>query len=214
MTRSGVIAGTPQYMSPEQARGDAVDARSDLFSLGSVMYAMCTGRPPFRAETSFGILRRITDTKPRPIREVNPTIPEWLVRIIDRLLAKSLDDRIQTADHVAKLFERCLAHVQQPTIIELPEECRPVVQASNFSLASWRLRAAMIVTGLLAVAGIYSVSRPKSDRPTLNPVSESVLSSEIDESTTAWDNLQTEIEDFEKDLQPTEAETEMLWGTK
>ena len=53
MTRSGVIAGTPQYMSPEQARGEAIDARSDLFSLGSLMYAMCTARPPFRAETSF-----------------------------------------------------------------------------------------------------------------------------------------------------------------
>ncbi|MEZ6113066.1 MAG: serine/threonine-protein kinase [Pirellulaceae bacterium] len=60
-TRSGVIAGTPQYMSPEQARGEAIDHRSDLFSLGSVMYAMCTGRSPFRAETTFGILRRITD---------------------------------------------------------------------------------------------------------------------------------------------------------
>lgn len=68
LTRTGLIAGTPQFMSPEQARGDAIDARSDLFSLGSVLYTMATGRRPFRAETSFGILRRITDTQPRPMR--------------------------------------------------------------------------------------------------------------------------------------------------
>ena len=61
MTRTGVIAGTPQYMSPEQARGEAVDYRSDLFSLGSVLYTACTGRPPFWSETAYGILRRITD---------------------------------------------------------------------------------------------------------------------------------------------------------
>jgi len=66
LTKTGVIAGTPQYMSPEQARGEAIDHRSDLFSLGSVMYAMCTGRPPFRAETSYGILRRITDLESFP----------------------------------------------------------------------------------------------------------------------------------------------------
>ena len=59
LTRSGVIAGTPQYMSPEQARGEPLDGRSDLFSLGSVLYAMCTGRPPFRAETTFGVLQHI-----------------------------------------------------------------------------------------------------------------------------------------------------------
>ncbi|MCA9082478.1 MAG: protein kinase, partial [Planctomycetaceae bacterium] len=61
LTRSGVIAGTPQYMSPEQAKGEGIDHRSDLFSLGSVMYTMATGHPPFRAETPYGILRRITD---------------------------------------------------------------------------------------------------------------------------------------------------------
>src|SRR5205823_458704 len=65
LTRTGIIAGTPQYMSPEQANGDAVDHRSDLFNLGSVLYAMCTGRPPFRAETTFGVLRRIRETTPR-----------------------------------------------------------------------------------------------------------------------------------------------------
>src|SRR5436190_8743580 len=81
-TRTGIIAGTPQYMSPEQARGDALDTRSDLFSVGSVMYAMCAGRPPFRAETPYGILRRITDDTPRPLREINPDIPDWLEAII------------------------------------------------------------------------------------------------------------------------------------
>jgi serine/threonine protein kinase len=214
MTRSGVIAGTPQYMSPEQARGDAVDARSDLFSLGSVMYAMCTARPPFRAETSFGILRRITDTEPRPIREVNPNIPEWLDRVIQRLLAKSLDDRIQTADHVARLFEQCLAHVQQPTIIELPEECRPVVRTSQFSFRSWRVRGTMIAIGCLAVFGIYSASRPKLDQRELNPVSESTPAMGSDEPTAEWGALQSEIENFDAELQPAEAEMEEIWSTK
>ena len=122
LTRSGVIAGTPQYMSPEQARGESLDARSDLFSLGSVMYAMCTGRPPFRAETSYGILRRITDSEPRSIREVNPDIPDWLVAVVGRLHAKGPAARFSSADEVAKLLEQCLAHVQQPTVAPLPED--------------------------------------------------------------------------------------------
>ena len=122
LTRTGIIAGTPQYMSPEQANGDAVDHRSDLFSLGSVLYAMCTARPPFRAETTFGILRRIRETAPRPIREINPDIPEWLERIVFQLLSKNSAERISTANEVAQVLEKCLAHVQQPTIVPLPGE--------------------------------------------------------------------------------------------
>ena len=120
LTRTGVIAGTPQYMSPEQARGEPVDPRSDLFSLGSVLYAMSTGRPPFRAETSYGVLRRITDEEPRPIREINPDIPDWLCAIVSKLMAKHPDDRFQSAQEVAALLEQCLAHVQQPTAVPLP----------------------------------------------------------------------------------------------
>ena len=91
LTRNGVLAGTPQYMSPEQARGQAVDVRSDLFSLGSVLYAMCTGRSPFRADSSYGVLRLITDDEPTPVREINPEIPEWMCSIIAKLMSKTTE---------------------------------------------------------------------------------------------------------------------------
>ncbi len=74
ITRSGTITGTPQFMAPEQARAETVDQRSDLFSLGAVMYAMCTGRPPFRADSSLGVMRLITDKMPQPIQAVLPRL--------------------------------------------------------------------------------------------------------------------------------------------
>ncbi|XZE17574.1 serine/threonine-protein kinase [Pirellulaceae bacterium SH449] len=122
LTRSGFHPGTPQYMSPEQASGNSVDARSDLFSLGSTLYTMCTGRPPFRAESSLSVMRRITDSEPMPIREINPRIPEWLERLVSMLLAKRVDDRPQSATVVASLLQQCLAHLEQPHSVSLPKE--------------------------------------------------------------------------------------------
>jgi Protein kinase domain len=121
MTCSGIIAGTPQYMSPEQARGEAIDARSDLFSLGSVLYAMCTGRPPYRAETTYGVLHRIANEHPTSVCEVNSDVPDWLGHIVQRLMAKRPEGRFESAAQVAELLEGCLAHVQQPAAIPLPE---------------------------------------------------------------------------------------------
>ena len=120
LTRTGLIAGTPSYMSPEQARGDVVDARSDLFSLGSVMYAMATGRPPFRAETVYGILRRVTDETPRPAHQVNTEIPLWLSALIARFQHTNPDHRITDSETAAELLQECLAHEQQPAAFELP----------------------------------------------------------------------------------------------
>ncbi|HEY2825991.1 MAG TPA: protein kinase [Pirellulales bacterium] len=121
LTRTGVIAGTPQFMSPEQARGEGVDTRSDLFSLGSVMYAMCTGRPPFRSETSYGTLQRICESQPRSIRESNPEIPEWLAAFIGKLHEKDPNQRFQTAQEIAQLLEQCLAHLRQPDAVPMPQ---------------------------------------------------------------------------------------------
>lgn len=114
MTGSGVITGTPQFMSPEQASGHGIDARSDLFSLGAVMYAMCTGHPPFRAETVFGLLKRICEDTPRPVRASNPEIPDWLDQLIGKLLAKAPADRFASADEVAEHLAAELAHLQNP----------------------------------------------------------------------------------------------------
>ncbi|MFO1064982.1 MAG: protein kinase [Pirellulales bacterium] len=132
ITCSGIIAGTPQYMSPEQARGGVVDARSDLFGLGSVLYTMCAGRPPFRADNSFAVLRLITDAQPRPLREINPDIPVWLCAIIEKLMSKEPEDRYQSAGQVSQLLSDCLAHVQQPTAVELPNELRKSKERRRF----------------------------------------------------------------------------------
>ncbi len=120
LTQSGVIAGTPLYMSPEQARGEAVDHRSDLFSLGSVLYTLATGHPPFRASNTMAVLKRVCEDTPRPIREINPDIPNWLCAIIAKLLAKDPADRFQSASEVAELLSQHLAHLQQPQVIPRP----------------------------------------------------------------------------------------------
>src|SRR5262249_29038417 len=112
-TQSGVVAGTPQYMSPEQARGEAVDHRSDLFSLGGVMYFMCTGHPPFRADSTPAVLRRVCDDRPRPLRDVNPDVPDWLADVISRLLAKQPGDRYSSANEVADVLKHHLADLQR-----------------------------------------------------------------------------------------------------
>jgi serine/threonine protein kinase len=161
VTRSGDVTGTPQYMSPEQARGQPVDHRSDLFSLGAVLYTMCTGRSPFRAETTVAVLRRVCDDVPRPIREVNPDIPEPLVSIIDRLLAKDPNERFQTAQEVSDLLMGYLAHLQDPTNVPPPEasSIRPAADRKTLDAGAapgrrWPRRSLMLAATVLLAVGV------------------------------------------------------------
>jgi serine/threonine protein kinase len=110
----GAIAGTPLFMSPEQARGEAIDCRSDLFSLGSVLYSLCTGQPPFPAATTAEVLKEVCQDTPRPIREVNPDVPDWLCDLIAKLQAREPNDRFASAREVADLLGRRLALLQLP----------------------------------------------------------------------------------------------------
>lgn len=208
LTRTGVIAGTPLYMSPEQAAGDAVDHRSDLFSLGAVLYAMATGRPPFRAETTFGVLRRIRETAPRSIREINADLPEWLERIVFKLLEKDTADRFGSAGDVAALLERCLAHTQQPTTVTLPTEI------ADWPLPTDRERApapsrrpigkALIAGTLLTVVVVsipfwFSWSQPASV-PT-GPVAPASPDVALD-----WNAVQTELDETAQQIDQLEVE--------
>lgn len=127
ITRTGVIAGTPQYMSPEQARAAEIDARSDLFSLGSVLYFLCTARQPFRAESSYATLRLIIDQEPPHMQEINPDLPAWICTLVSHLMAKHPGDRPATAQEVAEMLQRCLAHLQQPATVTLPPSLQSIV---------------------------------------------------------------------------------------
>jgi serine/threonine protein kinase len=124
VTQTGQITGTPQYMSPEQAQGHRVDHRTDLFSLGCVLYAMCTGRAAFRADSAVAVMHRVVHDTPRPIRDANDEIPEWLCEIVDKLLEKNPEDRFASAREVEELLGQHLAHLQQPESAPRPERVR------------------------------------------------------------------------------------------
>jgi serine/threonine protein kinase len=171
VTQSGVVAGTPHYMAPEQARAEATDHRADLFSLGSTLYAMCTGHPPFRADSAVAVLRRVSDDTPRPIREINPEIPEWLEAIIAKLHAKSPSQRYQTALQVAELLSRCLAHVREPLSAALPVEAIPMTRRQGARRHRvWRSALSILAIGL-SLCGLAAVSMWRNDRDRQNPAS-------------------------------------------
>ncbi len=153
VSHPGVVAGTPQYMSPEQASGEPIDHRTDLFSLGSVLYALCTGQAPFRGNTSMATLKCVCEQTPRPIRAINPEIPSWLVKIIEKLHAKDPADRYDSAADVADLLGRCLAHVQQPASAPLPAELVPV--RNRRAIALWgAFPVCLMLAGLLSFPGV------------------------------------------------------------
>jgi serine/threonine protein kinase len=113
LTQTGIIAGTPHYMSPEQATGEELDARSDLFSLGAVLYFMATGHPPFRASGALAVLHRICRERHRPVRHWNKNIPDELSDIIDRLLEKKPSRRFDSAEQVRNRLARLLGEIQR-----------------------------------------------------------------------------------------------------
>ena len=141
ITQTGWLAGSPHYMSPEQAEGKTVDERSDLFSLGSVIYFMATGREPFRGEQPLAILRKIVQGQPLSADQINTEVPRTLSRLIDRLLEKVPDHRLASAEQVSRMLEQYLAHLHQPRVHEQPRLG-----------VSWRVRKLQAAWSLVVLA--------------------------------------------------------------
>lgn len=167
MTQSGCLAGTPSYMSPEQVTGKKLDARSDLFSLGSVLYFLATGREPFRAEGTFAVINRVAQATPKSPRSINIDIPEVLNRIIERLLEKDSDDRIESAAKLEEILTQVLAYLQEPTQHQLPEVKATISERriTRRRIAIGALVAAALAACLLPLSGFWG---PNSPSPNLD----------------------------------------------
>ena len=148
MTETGSIMGTAQYLSPEQAQGLPVDARSDLYSIGIVLYELLTGRPPFDAESPVTIaLKQVSESPVRP-RELNPAVPPALDAVAMRALRKEPAERFQDADAFIAALESALAGGYVETVAE-----DPVAALEEEDRRNWR-RSAIIALIILALAAL------------------------------------------------------------
>jgi len=114
LTHSGTVIGTPHYMSPEQVQGHALDGRSDLFSMGVVLYELVTGERPFQGDTISTVIYRVLNENPPPPRTVNPKVPESLSAVIRRALSKQPGDRFPSA----AAFRQALLHPEEPDPVQ------------------------------------------------------------------------------------------------
>jgi serine/threonine protein kinase len=184
LTHTGVVAGTPHYMSPEQADGQPLDQRSDLFSLGSVLYFMATGHPPFRADRTMAVLKRTCHDAHRPAWQCNAEIPDALSAIIDRLLEKNPARRFASATDVQHALAKVLANVQQG---RLGRRRRRGWSALRVGMVAGGI---FVVVALGGVVGVGLLNRPTIDaqRPTDQTTSASAAKS-VAESPSALDEL-------------------------
>ena len=206
MTRWGIIAGTPEYMSPEQARGEALDGRSDLFSLGCVLYEMATGVSPFRTDSTMATLRRIVDEQPAAMASLVPELPPWFSHIVERLLSKDPVQRFASASEVSQLLEQCLAHVQQPTAVALPESV--VFRSANerpFAERKATLTRRLVLAFAVLAAIVITAAWPPA-KPTPHEQGETSTESSTLDPLLQWNATQTELEEAARMIEQLDAE--------
>ncbi|HET7379947.1 MAG TPA: serine/threonine-protein kinase, partial [Gaiellales bacterium] len=137
LTTEGMVVGTPHYMSPEQATGERVDRRSDIYALGVVLYQMLAGTPPFDGESAQSVLMKQATAEPEPIRRLRGDVPSALAAVIERMLAKDPAERYQTAEELS-----------QALVVALPGAARDAVHPGGELVQ----RGVRVLVALAAVA--------------------------------------------------------------
>ena len=157
VTEEGMILGTAAYMSPEQAQGRRVDARSDIFSFGSVLYEMVTGRRAFSGESTVSTLAAILKEEPRPPSDLVPAVPRELERLIQHCMRKDPARRFQHMDDVRTLLEQLREDSESGKL--------PVAAPSPRSPFFWVAAAGLAITALVLVVETWSWRRPTAPAP-------------------------------------------------
>ncbi|HVH08568.1 MAG TPA: serine/threonine-protein kinase, partial [Gemmatimonadales bacterium] len=149
LTTEGMVVGTPHYMSPEQATGERVDRRSDIYALGVVLYQMLAGAPPFDGESAQSVLMKQATAEPPPILRLRSDVPPGLVAVVERMLAKDPDERYQTADELSRAL-----------VAALPTAARDRLELGRGLVAAARIAGGVVVAAGLALVAAVVLSRP------------------------------------------------------
>jgi serine/threonine-protein kinase len=210
LTRSGVVVGTPLYMSPEQILGRRVDPRSDIYSLGASAYHMLAGRPPFVGESPFDVALHHLESRPQPLADLAPEVPQALVGIVDTMLAKDPQRRYQTAQEllveVAKLESSlmlsagglaqvtqaasktwCCASTMRGSSLMLP---RSSAKSRRLIRLAAGLMITFVVAGLGSLVLLPASSEPRESRA--EPAAESTFAAPVEWVGNANDDMPQE----------------------
>lgn len=166
LTKTGVFYGTPEYSSPEQCQTNQIDARTDIFSLGVVLYEMLTGKVPFVAETPLALFKKISEEQPLPLRHLNPKVPRSVEALVNAMLEKDRERRIPTARAVIEAIDRVLEGSSRPV--------DPPRRAASWAPWIVGLAAGAIAAVAIVLAGGDSpspASPPPLRRPPIEPLS-------------------------------------------
>lgn len=218
LTRAGALAGTPHYMSPEQARGQRLDSRSDLFSLGSVLFTMLAGHPPISGDVGSETILRIAKGNVPSLSNLDTPTPDWLIRLVDWLHEDDPRRRPKSADEVARLLEQCLTHHRQPRQVALPDQlARPKHTRRRVAIVYSLAVTTLVVLMAAGYAMNWSVKSPTifvnqvdQTSVTNSPLNgridadDDVLSKSIDpsrfESDFRWDYIDEQITDIDQQV--------------
>lgn len=176
LTHSGLAPGTPSYMSPEQARGETIDARSDWYSFGCVLYTMLVGHPPIRGPHAMAVLTRLQNEDPKPPSHYRNELPPWVDRLLAKLLERTPDARLTDGQVIQGLLNDCVLHLENPNQYSLPDE---LVELPKRRTTRTAILIVVFAFLLIATIPLYR-KMTKSSAPVASPQESA---SQVDEST-------------------------------